>query len=149
MKLCLVCSSGGHFLQLYSLKDVWEGYERFWVTFQGNDTEFFLSREKVYNAYCPTNRHIKNLVRNSFMAMKILLKEKPDVIISTGAGVAVPFLYAGRVLGIKTIYVESMTRVESLSVTGKLVYPVVHHLLVQWPKIADKYDKAIFKGQVI
>ena len=149
MKLCLVCSSGGHFLQLYSLRELWGEYDRFWVTFPHNDTEFLLENEKKYWAYHPTNRNIKNFVRNLFLASKILRKEKPDAIISTGAGIAVPFTYMGKILGIKTIYIESLARVESLSLSGKLIYPMAHYMLVQWPELESKYKRAIYRGQVV
>ena len=149
MKFCLVCSSGGHFLQLYELRNLWEDHERFWVTFPGNDTQFLLNNEMKYWAFHPTNRNIKNLINNFFLAFNLLRKEKPDIIISTGAGVSVPFFYVGKLLGIKTVYIESLSRVERLSLTGKLVYPIVGFLLVQWPELAEKYKKALFKGSVI
>ena len=122
MKYCLVCSSGGHFLQLYALRNLWEDHEQFWVTFPGNDTRFILKNVKKYWAFHPTNRHIRNLIKNFFLAFNLLRKEKPDIIISTGAGVTVPFFYIGKLLGIKTVYIESLARVEKLSLTGKLVY---------------------------
>lgn len=149
MKLCLVCSSGGHFLQLYSLKELWGDYDRFWVSFPNSDTRSLIESEKKYWAHHPTNRNIKNLVKNLFLAYKILRKERPDAIISTGAGIAVPFMYVGKLFGINTLFIESLTRVESLSLSGKLVYPVVRHFLVQWPQLAEKYKKAVYKGQVI
>jgi UDP-N-acetylglucosamine:LPS N-acetylglucosamine transferase len=149
MKLCLVCSTGGHLLQLYLLKDMWMQHERFWVTFPGRDSEYFLGDEMVYFAYHPTNRSIGNLIKNFFLALKILRQENPDVILSTGAGVAVPFIIIGRMLGKKTIYLESMTRCNTLSLAGKLVYHIVNHFLVQNSELADKYKKAIFKGQVL
>ena len=149
MKYCLVCSSGGHFLQLYALRNLWEDHERFWVTFLGNDTRFFLNNEKRYWAFHPTNRNIRNLINNFSLAFNLLRKEKPDIIISTGAGVSVPFIYVGKLLGIKTVYIESLARVKRLSLTGRLVYPFSSFLLVQWPELAEKYKKAIFKGNVI
>lgn len=149
LKLCLVCSSGGHFLGLFFLKDFWKDYERFWVTFPKKDNASLLTGEHVYKAYSPTNRHPVNFIRNLFLAFCILKKERPDVIISTGAGVAVPFLYAGKLLGAKTIYVESATRVRDLSLAGKLVYFIVDHLIVQWPELAQRYRKAKFAGQIL
>lgn len=149
MKLCLVCSSGGHFLQLYFLKELWGEYDRVWVSFPGNDTNFLLKGEKVYWAYLPTNRNVKNFIKNLFLAIEILRKERPNVIISTGAGVAVPFIYIGKMLGMKTVYVESLTRVRNISLSGKLVWHVVHTFLVQWPELARRHKKAIFKGQIV
>ncbi len=148
-KVGLVCSSGGHFFELYSLRALWEKWDRFWVTFSATDTCYHLQGERVYWAFSPTNRSIKNFVRNLILAIKILLKERPMVIISTGAGVAVPFLYVGRIMGAKTVFIESMTRIGELSLSGKLVYPFVHHFFVQWPKAVKKYAKAKFLGQVI
>lgn len=149
MKIVLVCSSGGHFLQLYSLKDFWEDIEHFWVTFDMQDTRVLLNKEKVFYAFSPTNRNIKNLIKNIFLGIEILRQEKPQIVISTGAGVAVPFIYIAKILGIKTIYIESITRVNQLSLSGKLVYPVVDNLLVQWPELTKSYKKSKFVGQVI
>jgi len=148
-KLGLVCSSGGHFLQLYSLKDFWTGIDHFWVSFERDDTRSLIGSETKYWAYAPTNRNVINCVRNFFLAIKIFLKEKPDLLLSTGAGVAVPFIYGARLFGIKTVYVESLTRVKDLSLTGKLIYPIVDVLLVQWPELDKKYKKAKFAGQVL
>ena len=97
MKICLVCSSGGHFFELFSLNSLWEKYDHFWVTFPRQDTKSLLQGEKVHWAYSPTNRNLKNLLRNSYLAARVIAKEKPTVVISTGAGVAVPFLYLGRI----------------------------------------------------
>lgn len=148
MKICLVCSAGGHFLELFSLKPLWEKHDRFWVTFSRPDTRFMLRDEKVYGAYAPTNRNLKNLARNSGLAARLLAREKPDVVISTGAGVAVPFLYLGRLAGAETIYIESLTRINDLSLTGRLVYPVVHRFFVQWPELAGRYPRARYAGRV-
>gem|GEM_PF-480430 len=148
-KLCLVCSSGGHLFQLYALEPFWSKFDRFWVTFPQKDANYLLKEEKFYRAYHPTNRNMKNFFKNFYLAFSILLRENPDFVISTGAGVGVPFLYVGRLLRKKVIYIESMTRIHSLSLTGKLVYPVVHRFLVQWPELAQRLKKAEFHGQVI
>jgi UDP-N-acetylglucosamine:LPS N-acetylglucosamine transferase len=148
-KICLVCSSGGHLFQLYSLKDFWSGKDRFWVSFPTSDAKYLLSNEKKYWAHYPTNRNVKNLVKNLFLAVKILKKERPDLIISTGAGVAVPFIFLGRIFRMKTIFLESITRNEELSLSARLVYPYVNKLLVQWPELEHKYKKVEFHGQVL
>ncbi len=148
-KVCLVCSSGGHLFSMYLLQDAWSNYERIWVTHQSIDTEYFLTNETVYHAYYPTDRNIGNFIKNFLLAMKILRKERPAVILSTGAGVSVPFIYAGWLLGIKSIFVETMTRVQDLSLSGKLIYPVVEFVYVQYPELAARYRKAHYKGQFV
>lgn len=149
MRLCLVCSAGGHFFELYSLHHLWQQHDYFWVTFKKEDTQCLLRERKVYWAYSPTNRSFRNFVRNVWLAARVFRREKPDIIISTGAGVGVPFLFLGRVLGLRTLYIESMARISKLSLTGRLVYPIVHHFYVQWPELAHKYRRALYRGQVI
>lgn len=91
MKVCLVGSSGGHLTHLYLLRKFWEKEDRFWVTFQKEDAVSILKEEQMYPCYYPTNRNLKNLLKNTFLAIKILKKERPDLIISSGAAIAVPF----------------------------------------------------------
>lgn len=147
--ICLVCSSGGHLYQLYCLEDLWRVKRHFWVSFPTQDAKYLLTKEKVYWAYFPTNRSIVNLIKNFWLAWTVLRKERPAYILSTGAGVAVPFIIIGKALNIRTIYLESITRNEKLSLSGQLIYPFVDKLLVQWPELAKKYQKAEYKGQVI
>lgn len=149
VKLGLVASSGGHLFELNSLKKFWGKQKRFWVSFPTEDAKCILKREKVYWAFFPTNRNALNLLKNIVLAFKILLKEKPDIILSTGAGVAVPFLLVGKILRSRTLYLELITRSRELSLTAYLVYPFVDKLLVQWPELASKYKKAEFRGRII
>lgn len=149
MRVCLVTSSGGHLLQLYKLRKWWSKHERFWVTFKKEDATSVLENEKVYWAYYPTNRNFKNLIRNTFLATKILLRERPDIIISTGAGVAVPFFYLGRILGCTLIYIEVYDRIDSPTLTGKIVYPITQHFFLQWPDQKRFYPKGEVLGKLI
>lgn len=148
MKVCLVGSSGGHLTHLYMLKDFWKDKDRFWVTFDKEDARSILENEKVIPCYYPTNRNIKNLIKNTFLAIRVLLKEKPDLIISSGAAVAVPFFYIGKILGTKLIYIEVFDRIDKPTVTGKLVYPIADKFIVQWEEQKKVYPKAINLGSI-
>lgn len=148
MKVCLVGSSGGHLAHLNMLKPFWSEYDRFWVTFDKEDARSVLSDEKFYPCYFPTNRNIKNLIKNTFLALEILRKERPDVIISSGAAVAVPFFYLGKLFGAKTVYIEVFDRIDKPTVTGKLVYPVTDKFIVQWEEMKKVYPKAINLGSI-
>lgn len=107
-----------------------------------------LSEEVLYPCYYPTNRNIKNLIKNTFLAFKILKKERPDVIISSGAAVAVPFFYIGKLFGSKTVYIEVFDRIDAPTMTGKLVYPVTDRFIVQWEEMKKVYPKAINLGGI-
>lgn len=148
MKVCLVSSSGGHLTHLYMLKPFWENKERFWVTFDKEDATSLLQDEKMYPCYFPTNRNVKNLIRNTWVAWKVLRKEKPDLIISTGAAVAVPFFYLGKLFGAKLIYVEIFDRINTPTLTGRFVYPIADKFIVQWEEMKTVYPKAINLGSI-
>ena len=148
MKVCLVGSSGGHLTHLYMLKPFWQEKERFWVTFDKQDAASLLSGEQVYHCYFPTNRNLKNLIRNTILAWKVLGKEKPDLIVSSGAAVAVPFFYLGKLFGAKTVYIEVFDRIDKPTLTGKLVYPVADRFIVQWEETKQVYPKAINLGSI-
>lgn len=148
MKVCLVGSSGGHLTHLYLLKPFWKDRERFWVTFDKEDARSILENEIFYPCYYPTNRNLKNLIKNMILAFKILRKERPDIIVSSGAAVAVPFFYLGKIFGAKTVYIEVFDRIDAPTMTGKLVYPVTDRFIVQWEEMKKVYPKAINLGGI-
>lgn len=148
IKVCLVGSSGGHLTHLYMLKPFWKNKKRFWVTFDKEDARSLLNGEKVYPCYYPTNRNIKNLIRNTVVAWKVLHKEKPDLIISSGAAVSVPFFYLGKLFGSKLIYIEVFDRIDKPTLSGRLVYPIVDKFIVQWEEQKEVYKKAINLGSI-
>lgn len=147
-KICFVGSSGGHLTHLYMLKPFWNKQDRFWVTFDKEDARSILKNEKMISCYYPTNRNIKNLIKNTVVAWRVLRKEKPDLIISSGAAVAVPFFYLGKMWGAKLIYIEVFDRIDKPTLTGKLVYPIADKFIVQWEEQKEVYKKAINLGSV-
>jgi UDP-N-acetylglucosamine:LPS N-acetylglucosamine transferase len=148
-KICIVCSSGGHLYQLYLLKSFWEKFDRFWITFQKQDAVSLLKDERKIWAYFPTNRNIVNLFRNAFLAVKILLREKPDIILSNGAGVAIPLFYIGKLFGSKLVYIEVYDRITIPTLTGKLVYPISDRFVVQWKEQLSFYPKGLYLGEIL
>lgn len=150
MKLCLACSHGGHFNEMMRLSEAFECHDYFFV----DHTSEVNSKNK--NGYC-----IKfdgwNLIGKILLikviikAVYILLKERPDVIISTGAGeIAVPFCYIGKMMGIKIIYVDTLARIKTPSGAGKFIYPIADLFLVQWKPLLEKYGKkAKYWGKLI
>jgi hypothetical protein len=141
----LVCSSGGHLTQLHHLRPWWERFDRTWVTFRKTDALSLLDGERVIWAFHPTTRNLVNLVRNARLAWTTLRRDRPDVVVSTGAGIAFPFFLVAKVLRIRTIYVEVFDRVDSATLTGRLCYPLSDLFLVQWEEQRDLYPR----GRVI
>ena len=81
-------------------------------------------------------------------ALGILLKEKPDFIITTGALIAYPFCVIGKLMGIKIVYVESFARVKRPSLTGRLLYDFSDLFIVQWEDMLKLYPKSVLGGGI-
>ena len=132
------------------LRGFWSHCDVLWVTFDTPDAASLLDGEQVEHAAHPTNRNLFNMARNAWRALRILRRERPDAVVSTGAGVAVPFLAVAKLLGIRTIYVESITRIGELSLSGRLVRPFADEFLVQWPELAAANGDAVgYRGQIL
>lgn len=148
-RVLLVCSSGGHLAQLYALKPWWSQTERMWVTFDTADATSLLSDENVTFGHHPTTRNIPNLMRNWRMSRRILRKFQPDVVVSSGAGIAVPYFWGARRLGIRTAYVEVIDRITTPTLTGRMCYPVADSFFVQLPEQLEAYPEAEVIGSVM
>lgn len=132
--------------EILHLMEAFEGHETFFITYD-----------------CPRTRKLecryllRNIGKNPFLmaytfllTLKILLKERPKLIVSTGSEIAIPAFYLARLLGIKTIFIESWTRVDMPSGTGRIVYPVSDVFLVQWQQLLGKHgSKAKYEGGII
>jgi beta-1,4-N-acetylglucosaminyltransferase len=145
----LVCSPGGHALQLSLLREAWAEYEAVWVTLEAEDTRSLLENEVVVYAHGPTTRNVPNLFRNLFLAWRLLRVAKPQVVVTTGAGIAVPFAWIGRVFGARVVYIESLTRIDRASLSGRLIAPVTDRLYVQWPELTRTLRGARYAGTVV
>ena len=149
VELLLVCSTGGHLLQLLALREAWEPFSHVWVTFDKGDSRSLLAAEDVIHAHSPTNRHIPNLLRNIVLAFRVVRRRRPRAVLTTGAGVAVPFAWIGRLFGARVVYVESVTRIEEPSLSCRLIRPVASRIYVQWPELLAKLPRADYCGSVL
>lgn len=144
-RVLMVGSSGGHLAQLYALQEWWRQADRLWVTFDTPDARALLPGEHAVWGYHPTTRNVLNLLRNLWLSWRVLRDWRPDLIVSTGAGVAVPFFLLGRFYGAGTCYVEVYDRIDAPTLTGRLCRPLSDLFLLQWKEQAAWYPQ----GQVI
>ena len=145
----LVCSPGGHLVQMLALEPSWQDLETTWVTLPGSDVDHLLEGRDVVRGHGPTNRSLPNLFRNLRLAWRTVSSKRPDVILSTGAGLAVPFFLIGRMRGCRCVYVESLTRIERLSLSGRMVYPLANAFFAQWPGAAGTRRRARYEGSLL
>ena len=147
-RVLFVCSAGGHLSQLLQLRPWWENHERTWVTFDTSDARSKLVGETMIPAHFPTTRSLPNTVRNFRLATKVVAEFKPDVVISNGAGAAVPFFVIAKRRNIPTVYLEVYDRVDSRTLTGRLVEPLTSKFCVQWPEQQSLYPGSELTGLV-
>ena len=145
----LVGSSGGHLAQLLALRPWWGDRDRSWVTFPTPDARSQLAEERVTWAYYPTTRNVPNLLRNMVVAFRLLRRERPALVLSTGAGVAVPFFVLGWLRGIPTVYLEVYDRIDSPTLTGRLCRPFARLFLVQWEEQRRFYPGSVVVGPLL
>lgn len=149
MKLMLVCTSGGHFSTMRGLKSFWSRHSRLWVTDKKSDTLWLDSRETVVWMPYQGPRDWLAFLRSFPRTLKLLMNHRPDMVVSTGASISVNFAIVARLLGIRFIYIESISRSSSLSLSGRLVYFLANEFYVQWPGLCERYKRATFRGVVL
>lgn len=148
-RVLLVGSSGGHLAQLWSLRPWWQHWQRTWVTFDTRDAVSLLEAEDAVWAHYPTTRHLPNLLRNTALAWLTLRRTRPDVVVSTGAGVALPFFVLARAMRIPTAYIEVYDRIDSATLTAKLCRPFTSLMCVQWEEQLQQYPTAQVLGPLL
>jgi len=146
-KIGLICSPGGHLIEVLQLLEAFEGYPFFFLTYKGKTT----SNQK--NKYYLTN-FVKNpltLIVGILKIFFIFLKERPKVLFSTGSEIAIPCFYIGKFLfRAELIYLECSAQVYHPSLTGRWIYPITDLFLVQWEPLLKQYgSKAKYVGGLI
>jgi len=147
MNIGLSCNMGGHLTEMLFLMEAFKGHNIFFITYEDPRIT-----QIEYKKYIVKNIGTKlwKMIPAFFTILKILKKEKPDIVISTGSEIAIPTFILAKFLGIHTIYIESWCRVKTKSNTGKILYYFSNLFLVQWPYLLEKYGKrARYEGAVI
>lgn len=151
-KVCFLASFGGHLEEISRLVEIEEKYDNFLVTEKGKFEELHFGKKVIY-VYQINRKEILfpfKFIGLILKAFKILLKEKPTVLISTGALATVPFCIVGKLLGKRIVYIESFARVDTPSLTGKIIYKLklANLFVVQWEDMLKYFPEAIVGGRI-
>lgn len=151
-KVCFLASSGGHLEEISRLVEIEEKYDNFLVTEKGKFEELHFGKKVIY-VYQINRKEILfpfKFIGLILKAFKILLKEKPTVLISTGALATVPFCIVGKLLGKRIVYIESFARVDTPSLTGKIIYKLklANLFVVQWEDMLKYFPEATVGGRI-
>jgi beta-1,4-N-acetylglucosaminyltransferase len=146
-KIGLICSHGGHFAEILQVLEAFEGYPFFFITYKEKAT---FNQKNTY--------YIDNFAKKPFSLMMgmlriflAFLKERPTILFSTGAELAIPSFFIGKFFfRTKLIYLECSAQVYHASLTGRLVYPIADLFLVQWEPLLEQYGiRATYVGGLI
>ena len=143
----VICSPGGHLVEVLQLLEAFRGHRLFFLTYRETAT---WNRKDTYYLSNFAKRPIA-LIPGFFKILYIFLKERPGVLFSTGAEIAIPAFYIGKFLfRTKLIYLECSAQVYHSSLTGRSVYPIADLFLVQWESLLTQYGpRAKYVGGLI
>ncbi|HEY3488858.1 MAG TPA: PssD/Cps14F family polysaccharide biosynthesis glycosyltransferase [Candidatus Deferrimicrobiaceae bacterium] len=147
MKVCIVSSCGGHLTEVRCLMPAYAGYDHFYVI---NDRAMLPPDMEGKTRFIAHSERDWKFLLNLWEAFRILWEERPAVILSTGAGPAVPFALVGRFLfGIRVVFVETITRIHAPSLTGRIMYRLAHDFFYQWESLRRFFPKGRFGGPLL
>lgn len=149
-KLCFIASSGGHYEQITMLLPLMRKYESFVVT-EKTQYETTIKGQKTYYIHQINRTEYMFLfwmMINTFKSIEIFIKEKPDIVISTGVLSTIPFCLLAKMCNKKLIYIESFAKISSPTKTGKIMYIYADQFYVQWKSMLEIYPNAIYIGGI-
>ena len=149
LRICLAASGGGHLTELLTLSDSWKEHDIFYITTVPVIQRDLRKSGNVYVVGECNRQHPIRVLRVFLRCLKAVLKERPDVVISTGAAAGCMVCFLARALGARIIWIDSITNVERISLSGRMVRHVAGLFLVQWPELAAKYRNVEYMGTVI
>jgi len=149
LRICLAASAGGHVSQLLKLAGSWDGYETFCVTTTQVVRDKLSGFGEVYVVGECNREHPVRVVAVLLRCIRIMFRQKPDVVISTGAAAGCMLCFLGKMIGAKVVWIDSITNVERLSLSGRMVRYIADLFLVQWPELAGRYKRVEFVGTIV
>jgi len=149
LRIGLIASSGGHLSQLLKLSDAWRGYDVFYVVTTDVVKAKLGADKRVYVAGECNREYPRRVLKSFWVCLGVIRRERPAVVLSTGAAIGCLSCLIGRVLGAKVIWVDSITNVDRMSLSGRIVRRIASLCVVQWPDLAVKYPGTEYLGNIV
>ncbi|MBO0589173.1 PssD/Cps14F family polysaccharide biosynthesis glycosyltransferase [Sporosarcina sp. E16_8] len=148
-KKVLISSTGGHWTQLNEIYSKSKDKTKISLITEKNDSNktrndiLFLKQQDRKN-----KEFIFTFIYNVILSLYYVMKIRPDIVVSTGAGSVLPFLIFSKLFGARVVFIESFAKIHTPTITGRIVYKFADHFYVQWPTMLEKYPKAEYKGSL-
>jgi len=152
VRICAGASAGGHTSQLLKLLEKsgdWPDKPAFYVTTLEASVDKFPEKAPVYVVGECNRRHPLKAIMVLIRSMKLVLRERPDVIITTGSLPLAMVCFFGKLSGAKVVWIDSIANVEKLSLSGNIVRHFADLFLTQWPDVAGRYKNVDYAGSLI
>lgn len=149
LKVCLTASAGGHLVQLLRLRECWQAHEAVYVSTVDIARERLGQLGKVYIVGECNRQHPFRTLAVLWRCFKIIVSERPDVVISTGAAAGFLTCFWGKLFGSKIVWIDSIANVKRLSLSGRMIRPFSDLFLTQWEELKDVNKKIDYAGSVI
>ena len=153
-KVLFISSTGGHLSELLRLSPMFKKYDFHLVT-EKTDSNINLKdkyKDKISYLVYGTKKQILiypfKFIFNTFRSLRIFLKFKPDVVITTGTHTAVPMCYIAKLFRKKVVFIETLANRKTKTVAGRIVYPIADLFIVQWEEMLKLYPKAKYWGLI-
>ena len=153
-KVMFISSTGGHLSELLQLKSLFNEYDYCLVTEKTKSTETLAQKYAgkthylVYGTKSHLFSYLFKFAFNIFKSLFLMIKIRPDVVVTTGTHTAVPMCYLAKLFGKKVIFIETFANRETGTESGKMVYPIADVFIVQWKSMLEHYPKAIYGGWI-
>ena len=149
IKICLAASAGGHLEQLLTLEESWRDYEAFYISTKSIISKYLQRYGPTYIIEECNRQHPFKVFCVLLQSLRIVLKQRPDVVISTGAAPGFLVCIIAKIFGAHVIWIDSIANVDQLSLSGRLIRPFSDLFLTQWPELVAKYKNIEYIGAVI
>ena len=135
--------------ELLRLNESWQGYDTFCVTTSNVVREKLHKYGKIFIVGECNRKHMLRIILVVMRCINIILRERPDVVISSGAAPACLLCIIGKMFGAKIVWIDSIANVDRLSLSGRIIRPFASLILTQWPEVAEKYKSVYYEGALI
>ena len=153
-KVMFISSTGGHLSEILQLKSLFNEYDYCLVTEKTKSTETLAQKYSgkthylVYGTKSHLFSYLFKFAFNIFKSLFLMIKIRPDVVVTTATHTAVPMCYLAKLFGKKVMFIETFANRKTKTKAGSLVYPIADVFIVQWESMLELYPNAVFGGWI-
>jgi UDP-N-acetylglucosamine:LPS N-acetylglucosamine transferase len=135
IRIFAIASGGGHWVQLLRLRPAWEGCDVAYATVHA-DCASQVAGARFFSFRDASRKNPGSFVIVAFQILRAVLSVRPDVVVTTGSAPALFAILYGRMIGARTLWIDSIANSERMSSSGFRARKLAHMCVTQWPELA-------------